>query len=99
MTPTIQRTLGAVVLLAAGLLSLPIAASLFDHEGAENWIVPLQLAGMAVVGAGLALALPALAPAGAETGRRVLTGAWWGLVAAGVGVLVFWLLLNGLRGA
>lgn len=36
---------------------------------------------------------------GAPTGRRALTGVWWGLLATFVGVLVFWLLLSGLRGA
>ena len=99
MSTTVQRVVGALVLLACGMLSLPLSAALLDGEGTENWIVPAQLLVMAAVGAGLAVALPALARAGAPTERRALTGVWWGLLAAFVGVVVFWLLLNGLRGA
>ena len=99
MSTTAQRVVGALVLLACGMLSLPLSAALLDGEGTENWIVPAQLVVMAAVGAGLAVALPALARAGAPTERRALTGVWWGLLAAFVGVVVFWLLLNGLRGA
>ena len=99
MSPGAQRVIGAVVLLATGIFSLPLSAAVFDGEGTENWIVPVQLLVMAAIGAGLAVALPALAREGASTGRRALTGAWWGLLAAFVGVLVFWFLLNGLGGA
>jgi hypothetical protein len=28
-----------------------------------------------------------------------MTGAWWGLLAAAVGVVVFWLLISGIGGA
>ena len=94
-----QRVVGAVVLLAAGMLSLPLSAALFDGEGTENWIAPVQLLLMAAIGAGLAVALPALAREGASTGRRAMTGMWWGLLAALVGVLVFWLALSGISGA
>ena len=94
-----QRVVGAVVLLAAGMLSLPLSAALFDGEGTENWIAPVQLLLMAAIGAGLAVALPALAREGASTGRRAMTGMWWGLLAALVGVLLFWFLVNGLNGA
>ena len=45
------------------------------------------------------VALPGLAREGATTGRRAMTGAWWGLLAAAVGVVVFWLLLSGFGGA
>ena len=99
MSPVAQRVVGVVVLLATGIYSLPVAAALFDGEGSENWIVPVQLVVMAAIGAGLAVALPALARAGAPTGRRAMTGAWWGLLAALVGVLLFWLLINGFDGA
>jgi hypothetical protein len=54
---------------------------------------------MAAVGAAVTIALPGLAGEGAPTGRRALTGAWWGLAAAFVGVVVSWLLVNGLGGA
>ncbi len=99
MTRPVQRVVGIVVLLVLGVLSLPAAAYVLDAPGTENWIVPVQLVVMAAVGAAVTLALPGLAREGATTGRRALTGAWWGLLAAFVGVLVFWLLLNGLGGA
>ena len=99
MSPVLQRAAGVLVLLVTGILSLPVAASLLDGEGTENWIVPAQLLVMAAVGAGVTLALPALARGAASTGRRALTGAWWGLLAAFVGVLVFWLLISGFDGA
>ena len=87
------------MLLVLGVLSLPAAAYVLDAPGTENWIVPVQLVVMAAVGAAVTLALPGLAREGATTGRRALTGAWWGLLAAAVGVVVFWLLLSGFGGA
>lgn len=99
MTTSAQRVVGIVVLFVTGLLSLPVAAFLLDSQGSENWIIPVQLGAMAATGAALTVALPALARAGASTGRRVRTGIWWGLLAAFVGVLVFWFALNGIRGA
>lgn len=99
MGPVAQRIVGAVVLLVTGMLSLPLSAALLDGEGTENWIVPVQLLAMAGIGAGLAVALPALAREGAPTGRRAMTGVWWGLLAALVGVLVFWFAINGITGA
>lgn len=99
MTPSAQRVVGIVVLLVIGMLSLPVSASLLDGQGTENWIIPVQLLAMAAVGAGVTVALPALAREGASTGRRAMTGIWWGLLAALIGVLVSWLLINGFRGA
>lgn len=99
VTPTAQRVVGVVVLFVTGLLSLPVAAFLFDSQGSENWIIPIQLGTMAATGAVVTIALPALAREGASTGRRARTGIWWGLLAALVGVLVFWFALNGIRGA
>ncbi len=99
MTPLVQRVTGVAVLLATGVLSVPVAALLFDGQGTENWIIPVQLVAMAATGAAVTIALPALAREGATTARRARTGLWWGLLAAVVGVLVFWLLLNGFRGA
>lgn len=96
---TLQRVAGALVLLAAGVLSLPLAAAAFDRQDAENLIVPAQLLVMAALGAAVCLLVPALARDGASRGRRALTGVWWGLFAAAVGVLVFWLLISGFRGA
>jgi hypothetical protein len=99
MTRAAQRLVGIVVLLVLGILSLPTAASVLDGQGTENWIVPVQLLAMAAIGAAITIALPGLAREGATTGRRAMTGAWWGLLSAAVGVGVFWLLLNGLGGA
>ena len=99
MTRAAQRVVGIVVLLVLGILSLPAAASVLDGEGTENWIVPVQLVAMAAIGAAVTIALPGLAREDATTGRRAMTGAWWGLLAAAVGVVVFWLLLSGVGGA
>lgn len=99
MSATMQRVVGIVVLLGAGILSLPLTAAVLDGGDTESWIVPVQLLLMAAIGAGVALALPGLAPGAATTGRRALTGAAFGLLAALVGLLVFWLLLSGFGGA
>jgi hypothetical protein len=99
MTRAAQRVVGTVVLLVLGMLSLPVSAFFLDDQGTENWIVPAQLLVMAILGAAATVALPGLAREGAGTGRRALTGVWWGLLAAFVGVVVFWFLLNGFEGA
>jgi hypothetical protein len=93
-----ERILGLIVLVVAGVLSLPLAAAAFDKQGSENWIIPVQLGGMAVIGALVGIALPGLT--GAETsGRRALLGAAIGVGMALAGVLIFFLLLNGFDGA
>lgn len=94
-----RRLVTLVLLLAAGMLSLPVAAAFFDGEGSENWILPVQLGAMALIGAGAVVAVPDLAKDGASTGRRAATGAILGIVMAVVGVAVFFLLLNGFDGA
>jgi hypothetical protein len=94
-----QRVVGIVVLLVLGVLSLPAAAYVLDEQGTESWIVPAQLVAMAAVGAAVTVTLPGLAREGATIGRRAMTGAWWGLLAAAVGVVVFWLLISGIGGA
>jgi hypothetical protein len=99
VTRAAQRVVGIVVLLVLGILSLPAAASVLDGQGTENWIVPVQLVAMAAIGAAVTIALPGLAREDATTGRRAMTGAWWGLLAAAAGVVVFWLLLSGFGGA
>jgi uncharacterized membrane protein YeaQ/YmgE (transglycosylase-associated protein family) len=99
MSPTLQRVVGVLVLVVVGMMSLPAAASILDDQGVENWIIPAQMLVMAVIGAAVTLALPSLARAGAPGGRRALTGACWGLLAALIGVLIFWLLISGLPGA
>lgn len=93
------RVLAYLVLLVAGVLSLPVAAAFFDGEGSENWILPVQIGGMAVVGALVGATTPALVGEGASTGRRVVLGAVIGVVVALIGVALFFLLLNGFDGA
>ena len=93
-----ERALGLFILLVAGVVSLPFAALPFDEEGSENWIIPTQLGAIAVIGALVGLAIPGLT--GAETaGRRAVFGALIGIGMALVGVLVFFLILNGFDGA
>ena len=99
MSPTRQRVVGAAILLVTGILSLPVAAFFFDREGTENWIAPVQIALMAAIGAAVTVAFPAMWRAGASTGRRAFTGIWWGLLAAFVGVMFFFLLISGFDGA
>ena len=99
MTRSAHRVVGIVVLVVLGMLTLPVVAYFADGDGAENWIIPVALLAMAVVGAALAVALPGLAREGASAGRRALTGVWWGLLGLFVGLVVFWFLLNGLGGA
>src|SRR5690242_8531613 len=98
MTRSAQRVIGTVVLVVAGMLTLPAVAYVADTGdggNAENWIIPIAVLAMAAIGAALAIALPGLAREGASAGRRALTGVWWGLLGLFVGLVVFWFLLNG----
>jgi hypothetical protein len=99
MTTTGQRIVGLVVLLVAGILSLPLAAYFLDGQATENWIVPFQLLAMSLIGATVTVALPALARVDAQAPHRALPGVWWGLLTAFLGIALFWFLLNGFRGA
>ena len=87
------------MLLALGIVSLPVTAYFLDGPGSENWIVPVQLALMAVVGALVGLLVPVLAGADARPPRGALVGAGLGVAAAVVGAGVFFLLLSAPRGA
>lgn len=97
--PGVQRVAALVLLLAAGIMSLPLAALAFDGEGTENFILPAQLVGMAVVGAVVGYLLPGLAGTNATQRRSVWVGVGVGLLFAVLGVLLFFLLLNGFDGA
>ena len=94
-----QRIVAVIILIVAGILSLPVAAAFFDGEGSENWILPVQLLGMAVVGAIVGQLLPGLAGETATRGRATWVGAAAGLGAAVVGLVIFFLLLSGFEGA
>lgn len=93
----LTKASGWLLLSAAGILSLPVAATLLDGQGSENWIIPAHLGGMTVVGALVGAWFPGFLLGTAR--RRALLGALSGLAAALLGELVFFLLLGGLRGA
>ena len=97
--PGLQRLAALVLLLVAGILSLPLAAAAFDGEGTENLILPAQLAGMAVLGAVVGYLLPGLAGDAASKRRAVWVGVGVALLLAVLGVVLFFLLLNGFDGA
>ena len=96
---TWQRTVGSVILLAAGIFSLPVAAFFLDNPGTENLIVPVQLLVMGLIGALIGRFLPGLA--GPKAGRRqgMMVGSLVGLLAALVGIVVFFFLVSGISGA
>jgi hypothetical protein len=94
-----QRVVALGLLLVAGVLSLPIAAAFLDGEGSENFIVPAQLGGMAVIGAAVGLLLPGLGGAGSSAGRAARIGAFVGVGMAVLGIAVFFVLLSGFDGA
>ena len=93
------RPVAYVVLLVAGVLSLPVVAAFVDGEGAENWILPAMIAETAVIGALVGVATPDIAGAGAPTGKRAAVGAAIGVVCALIGVAIFFVLLSGFDGA
>ena len=95
----VKRVVAVVVLVVLGVLSLPLVAWLFDGDGVENWILPVQLLLMAVVGAVVGRLVPELAGEGATPRRAVVVGVLVGLGAAALGLLIFFLLLSGLERA
>lgn len=101
---TAPRALAVVGLLVLGVLALPVLAFFLDGPSTENWILPLDLVLLAVIGALVWRAVPA--PLTAEGGpavrsarRDLLVGAGVGVAAALVGIVLFFLLLSGLDGA
>ena len=93
------RIAALLVLVVLGVLSLPLVASVLDRQGTENWILPVQLLLMAVVGAVVGRLLPEVAGEGATPRRAVVVGALVGVGAAVLGLVIFFLLLSGLGGA
>ena len=94
-----QRWLAVLILLVLGVLSLPVTAAFFDDEGTENWIVPIAVLLMVVLGAVVGALLPGLAGPGATRQRGAMIGAAVGVAMLLLGILVFFLLLNGFDGA
>ena len=89
----VQRGVAVVLLLVAGVLSLPVAATFLDGGSAEDLIEPIQLAVMAVLGAITGYLLPGLAGFGSTSARSAMVGALIGLAAALGGIAIFSLLL------
>ena len=82
-----------VLLLLAGILSLPVVAAFLDGGSTEDLIVPIQLAVMAVVGAITGYLLPGVAGLGSSSARSAMVGALIGVAAALGGIAIFTLLL------
>ncbi len=89
----IQRAVALVLLIAVGILSLPVVAAFLDGESTEDLIVPVQLGVMAVLGAIVGYLLPAVARFGSSSVRSAGVGALAGVATALAGVAVFSLLL------
>ena len=89
----IQRGVALVLLIAAGILSLPVVAAFLDGGSTEGLIVPVQLGVMAVLGALVGYLLPAVAGFGSSSVRSAGVGALAGVATALAGVAVFSLLL------
>lgn len=86
-----------IVLVVVGCVALPVSAYFLDGTDAgENLILPAHAAFTAVVGAVLGTVTLSRDHA---TRRRALTGAGLGLLGAAVGLVLFFLLLNGFDGA
>ena len=88
----------AVVLLALGVLSLPLVAIVLDSPGQEGWIIPVQVVVMALIGAGIGMLVPALAGSGASRARAATVGALIALLGVAISLVMFYLLLDGLGG-
>jgi len=93
--PGLHRPLALLLLLAGGVLSLPLAALFLDGDDTENWVLPAAAVAMAVFGAVVGTVLPGIAGPRASTGRGRLVGAAAGVAMVALGTLVFYLLLNG----
>jgi hypothetical protein len=94
-----QRWTAVVILLVLGIFSLPVTAFFFDGEGRENWIIPVAVLLMAVLGGIVGSLLPGLAGSDATQQRGALIGAAVGVGMLALGIVVFFLLLNGFDGA
>ncbi len=94
-----RRAAALLVLLVLGVISLPLVASVLDSQGTENFILPVQLVLMAALGALAGRLVPTLGGADASRRRGIIVGALLGLGAAVFGLVIFFLLLNGISGA
>ena len=95
----LHRPAALLILLAAGVFSLPLSALFLDDEGSENWILPAAFVVMGAIGAIVGTVLPGVAGAHASTGKGRWVGALIGIGMVVLGTIVFFLLLNGFDGA
>ena len=91
----LQRPVAILLLLAAGVMSLPVSAYFSDDEGSENWILPVALVAAAVAGLLIGGLLPGLAGRHASRARGMWVGALLGIAMLVVGTVVFFLLISG----
>jgi hypothetical protein len=94
-----QRWTALVILLILGIFSLPVTAYFFDGEGTENWIIPIAVLLMGVLGAIVGSMLPGIAGSGATQQRGAVIGAAVGIGMLILGIVIFFLLLSGFDGA
>src|SRR5215210_7039029 len=94
-----QRWTAVLILLVLGIFSLPVTAYFFDGEGTENWIIPVAVLLMAVLGAIVGSMLPGLAGPGSTQQRGAMIGGAVGVGMLVLGIVVFFLLLSGFDGA
>jgi hypothetical protein len=94
-----QRWTAVLILLVLGIFSLPVTAYFLDGKGTENWIVPVAVLLMAVLGTVVGSMLPGLAGSGASQHRGAVIGAAVGVGMLVLGIVVFFLLLSGFEGA
>ncbi|KRA38782.1 MULTISPECIES: hypothetical protein [unclassified Nocardioides] len=86
-----------IALVVVGCIALPVSAYFLDTtEIGENLILPVDAAFTALAGAVLGAAV---LPREHSPRRRALVGAGLGLLGAVVGLVAFFLLLNGFDGA
>jgi hypothetical protein len=97
--PGVHRPLAVLLLLAAGVFSLPVAALFLDGEDTENWVLPAAFVAMAVIGAVVGSVLPGVAGPRASVRKGRLVGMVMGIAMVVLGTLLFFLLLNGFDGA
>lgn len=84
------------LLLVAAVL-LPVSAFVVEavSDRAENWILPLQVVLMALLGAGVGVVLHRVGPRATAVTRAVLVWGAVGLLAAAMTDAAWWALLAG----
>lgn len=94
----VLRGSATLVLLALGVLSLPLVALVFDQAGQQAWIIPAQVVVMAVIGAGVGVLVPSLAGSGASRARAATVRALIALAGVAISLVLFVMLLDGIGG-